>query len=121
MTDLAQGGAFAAQETHAKGVKRGHGRDITRFAWDQRTDAFAHFPRSFIGESDGQQSPSGNPMSRNQMGNPVRDDPGFTAACASQNEQGTLRMLHGLALAGVESVKEVHRLIVAWGTFTESI
>ena len=60
-------------------------------------------------------------MSRNQMGNPVRDDPGFAAACASQNEQGTLRMLHGLALAGVESVKEVHRLIVAWGTFTGSI
>jgi hypothetical protein len=24
-------------------------------------------------------------------------------------------MLHGLALAGVKSVKEVHRLIVAWG------
>jgi hypothetical protein len=55
-------------------------------------------------------------MSRNQMGDPVRDYAGFAATRARQDQQGTLGMLHGLALAGVESVKEVHRLIVAWGT-----
>ena len=55
-------------------------------------------------------------MGRYQVSDPVRDYAGFPASRACQDQQGALGMLHGLALAGVESVKEVHRLIVAWGT-----
>ena len=43
------------------------------------------------------------------MGDSVGDYPGFSAAGAGQDQQRTLGVFDGLLLAGIESVKKIHR------------
>ena len=51
---------------------------------------------------------------RNDMGDAMRDDPGFTAARAGENEQGSFGMGHGFTLLCVQAFEKVHEM----GTFS---
>jgi hypothetical protein len=46
------------------------------------------------------------------MGNTMRNDAGFSAPGASQDEKGAFRMFHRLTLAGVQACEKIHEYII---------
>jgi hypothetical protein len=44
----------------------------------------------------------------NQMGDPMRDHPCFSASSAGEKQQWTIHMLNGFALLRVETCKKIH-------------
>ena len=106
---LAERSAFAPQQAHAKGVESGDGGRALGAGGDQGAHAVAHFAGGFVGESDGQNGPSGNPVRGHQVGDAVGDHPGFPAAGAGQHQQGAFGVLDRLPLAGVQPLEKIHQ------------
>jgi hypothetical protein len=77
-------------------------------AAQQGIDAIPHLTGGLIGKRDRQDCPARHPAGGDQMGDAVRDDPGFAAACASQDQQRPFGVLDGFSLAGVQTVTEIH-------------
>ena len=50
-------------------------------------DPATHLTSRFIGEGDGQNGMGRKPLGPNQPGNAVHQHPGFTRACARQDQQ----------------------------------
>ena len=74
----------------------------------QGSYAIPHLAGRFVGEGHGQNGPAGYLVGAHQVGDAVRDDAGFAAASASQNEKRAFGMLHRLALAGIEACEKIH-------------
>ena len=45
-----------------------------------------------------------------EMRDPVRDDTGFAAACAGEDQQRTVDVRSGIALLGIQTGKEIHQV-----------
>jgi hypothetical protein len=71
-------------------------------------DPAPHLSGCFVGESDGQNGPSWDSVDRDQMGDAVRNDPGFAAPGARKDQQRTFGVFDRLALAGIQTSEEVH-------------
>ena len=108
--DARQRIAIAPQQAHAEGVKGGKiGRPrIERHIAQQRRHALAHLAGGLVGEGDRQNGGRGHVPRRDDVRDAVRDDPGFAAARARQNQQRPFGRGNRFPLLGVQSFEEIH-------------
>ena len=106
-----------AENPDAQGVKGANrwpavgGTDAggdTLFDRQEFADAFLHFAGRFIGESHAQDV-LGQDAASHHVSDAIGDHPRLAGARASQNQQGTLNGLHGLALLRVQTRQIQHR------------
>ena len=117
-TDRGERIAIAPQQPHAKGVERGNIRRRGEFGpFEQRRHAVPHLVRGLVGERDRQNRRWRHMVIANDAGDAVRDDAGFAAAGAGQNQQRTFGMRNGFALLGIEALEKIH---AQWGVYTSS-
>ncbi len=90
--------AMAAEQPGGEAVKRSQ---FHRLRPDERGEAPPHFVGSLVGEGQGDDR-LGRNADMHQMGDPVRDDPGFATPGAGEHQQGTLDVGSGPPLGVVE-------------------
>jgi hypothetical protein len=91
-----------AKETGTEAVK---GADPGAMAGRKAFDPAAHLVGSFIGEGEGEDLPSGDPR-LDQMGNPMGDYAGFSAAGAGQDEKWSFDVENRLTLGVGQACEE---------------
>ena len=84
------------------------GEEVSVGVFEQSRDARAHFRRGFIGERDGQNGGRGHMFRGDQMGDAMRDDLGFTAARAREDQDRSIGGSDGFALLGIETREKIH-------------
>ena len=67
----------------------------------QRGYAFFHLPGGLVGEGNGQDRRSGHTFGGDEVSDAMRNDAGFTAACAGKDEERAFGMTHRFSLLRV--------------------
>ena len=101
----ADAAGLAAQDPHAGGVEGGHPHPVGARP-DQADDPLAHLAGRLVGEGDGQHLARPHPPGRQQVGDPVGQDPGLARAGAGDDQQRAALVHDGLALLGVEPLEQ---------------
>ncbi len=105
----------AAQHAHAEGVKGGKQRLGQGGAGEQLIDALAHFGRGLVGKGDREDGVRRDTFRFNEIRNAVGDDAGLPRAGAGQDQDRTVRGLHGGALLRVHLFEQgIHRRVSRW-------
>ena len=101
------GGRLAPEQARAHRVERRHPRARRRVA-EQRRHALLHLLGRLVREGDRDHLAGVRVAGADEVGDAVGDDARLARPGAGEDEQRAVDLQHGLALFGVQFVKEVH-------------
>ena len=105
----------AAQHAHAEGVEGGEQRLGQGRAGQQLLHALAHLGRGLVGKGDGEDGIRRDALRLNEIRNAVRDDARLARAGAGQDQDRTIRGLHGGALLRIHLFEQgIHGQASRW-------